>query len=100
LSPIVKTVIPCHYANKSGRGQAACWLSLEVVTDLVEAGQAKWNKKHTYVNFCKTEASMTPGQPSCRMDEDIVFANACGDAAAMALVAAWQPIMVALPYAA
>lgn len=91
MSPNILKMIACHYANRSGRGQAATFLPLEVVHDLVEAGQAIWNKRRTYVNFTKTEAELHHAAPSIRMDERVMFLYACGDRAAYQLVHAWQP---------
>ena len=51
-------MVACHYANRSGRGVPACFLPLEAVRDLVEAGEAVWDRKTKYVNFTKTEAEM------------------------------------------
>lgn len=92
MSPIVK-MIACHYANRSGRGQAATFLPFEVVQDLVEAGQAVWNKRRTYVNFTKTEAELHTAARSIRMDDKVIFLNAVGDRAAMALVEGWRPLL-------
>lgn len=93
MPPLVR-MIAVHYRGKSGRGEAACFVTESSANDMIEAGQAEWgNKKMSFLTLTKTEASMTASQPSCRMDEAIVFANACGDEAAMALVAGWQPMI-------
>lgn len=84
-------MIACHYANRSGRGQAATFLPLEVVQDLVEAGQAVWNKRRTYVNFTKTEAQLHTAAQSIRMGVLVMQGNAEGDRRCMELVNAWKP---------
>lgn len=94
MSPIVK-MIACHYANRSGRGQAATFLPLEVVQDLVEAGQAIWNKRRTYVNFTKTESELHHAAPSLKMPLWVIEGNAMGDRRAMALVEGWRPLLKA-----
>lgn len=84
-------MIACHFAGKSGRGLAACFMTLDAARDMVEAGQAVWNKRGTYINFTKLEASIAPTAHSLKMDADIIEKNAMGDVGAMALVAGWSP---------
>lgn len=93
--PTVMRMIAVHHANKSGRGQAACFVTLDSAREMVEAGLALWNKKATFINLRKTEASVTPTAASLKMGADIMHLNACGDVRAMALVAGWRPYLKA-----
>lgn len=89
MAKIMK-MIAVHHANKNGRGEAACFVAESAALEMIEAGLAQWgNKKQSYLNLKKTEASMTPTARSLKMGEDIIFLNALGDESAMALVAGW-----------
>lgn len=98
MTPNIVKMIAVHYANKSGRGQAALFVPYSTAVEMVEARLAVWSKGAKYLNLTKSEACIAPSQPSCRMGEGIVFANACGDSAAMALVASWQPKISFAPH--
>lgn len=91
--PPVK-MIACHYANKSGRGKPACFLTLAAVQDMVDAGQAQWNKRGTYVNFTKTEAEVHHAAPSLRMPEWVMDGVVEGKEHCLAILAGWRPYMV------
>jgi hypothetical protein len=83
-------MIACHYANKSGRGQAALFVTEDAARDMVEAGLAVWSKKATYINLTKTEASLAPTARSIKMGPDVIFSCAIGDEKDCALRDSWR----------
>lgn len=88
-------MVAVHYANRSGRGQAALFVPAIAAREMVEAGLAVWNKKATYINLTKSESGLTPCARSIKMGPDTIFLNAVGDQAAMALVEGWRPLLKA-----
>ena len=93
--PSVK-MVACHYANRSGRGMAACFLPIDTVRELVEAGEAVWSKRATYVNFKKTEAEMPRADKSLTMGPEVIEGAAEGNLRYLCLVSAYAPIRTAL----
>lgn len=84
-------MVAVHYANRSGRGQAALFVPATAAREMVEAGLAVWNKKATYINLTKSEAQMTPTQRSIRMGPPVMLGCAMGEARDIALRDAWMP---------
>jgi hypothetical protein len=91
--PSAIQMVPCHYANKSGRGKAACFLPIDTVREMVDAGQAIWNKRATFVNFTKTEAEIHRPAASLKMPEWVLDGFLAGEYRATQIVAGWQPIL-------
>jgi hypothetical protein len=88
LKPV--KMIAVHYANKSGRGQAALFVTEDTAREMFEAGLAVWNKKATYLNLTKTEASLAPTARSIKMGPDVIFSCAMGDVRDCELRDAWE----------
>lgn len=84
-------MIACHYANRSGRGVPATWLPADTVDEMYEAGLVVWNKRHTYVNFKKTEAEIHRVADSIRMGVRVMLGYVEGDPRCVALVEGWTP---------
>lgn len=95
MSPNIVKMIAVHYANKSGRCQAALFVPEESAREMVEAGLAVWSKKATYINLTKTEASLAPTARSIKMGPDVIFSCASGDVKDCALRDAWAPVLKA-----
>ena len=85
-------MVAVHFCNRSGRGQAALFVTESAARDMVEAGLAIWSKKATYINLTKTEASLVPPQRSCRMGPEVIHGCCEGDVNDMALRDAWRPL--------
>ncbi len=88
-------MIACHYANRSGRGQAACFLPLQAIEDMVEAGLAVWNKRRTYVNFTRSEAELHRAAQSIRMGLRVMDGYVEGIWYFVSLVNAWEGMRAA-----
>ena len=82
-------MVACHYANRSGRGNAATFLPIYTVREMVEAGLAIWDKRCKYVNFTKTEAEVHRADLSLTMGPNVTEQAAMGSPYHMALVQAW-----------
>lgn len=88
-------MVAVHYCNKSGRGQAALFVPIESARDMVEAGLAVWNKKATYINLRKTEASLAPTGRSCKMGVPVIMGCVDGNEMDMACRDAWGGLRAA-----
>jgi hypothetical protein len=88
-------MIAVHYANKSGRGQAATFVSIDCARDWVEAGLAVWSKGAKYINLTKTEAQMSRAAQSLTMGPRVTELAVMGSEFHRALVQAWCPLMKA-----
>lgn len=93
--PKTVQMVGVYYANRSGRGPAPLFVTLESAREMVDARLAVWNKKATYINLTKTEAGMTPTQRSVKMGPDVTFGCACGDLRDLALQEGWRPYLKA-----
>ncbi len=93
--PSVVQMVAVHYCNKSGRGQAALFVTAEAAREMVEAGLAVWNKKATYINLTKTEATLTPTQRSIRMGPPVMWGCVLGEARDIAIRDAWRCLKAA-----
>lgn len=71
VSPIVE-MIAVHYANKSGRGQAAYFLPIFAARQMVDARLAVWSKGAKYLNLTKTEASIASTSRSLKMGPEVM----------------------------
>lgn len=89
--PSVVQMVAVHFANRSGRGQAALFVTADAAREMVEAGLAIWNKKATYINLTKTESAIVPAQRSCKMGPDVIHGCCDGDENDIALRDAWMP---------
>lgn len=92
---MIVRMIAVHFANKSGRGQAALFVPIETAREMVDARLAVWNKKATYINLTKTEATLAPAARSIKMGPDVIFACAIGDVKDCALRDAWRGLKAA-----
>jgi hypothetical protein len=90
---MIVEMVACHYANRSGRGQAAAFVTRDVARELVEAGQAVWSKGAKYLNFTKTEAEVHRAAQSLTMSARVTEQAAQGSAYHMSLVNGWRPLM-------
>jgi hypothetical protein len=88
--PKTVQMVPVYYANRSGRGPAPLFVTLEAAREMVDARVAVWNKKATYINLTKTEAGLTPTQRSCRMGPSVMWGCVMGDARDIAIRDAWS----------
>lgn len=93
--PSVVQMVAVHYANKSGRGQAALFVTAESAREMVEAGLAVWNKKATYINLTKTEASLHRAAQSITMGPKVTQGAAEGNRYHISLVEAWKGLRAA-----
>lgn len=83
-------MVACRYPGKKSSSKPACFVTIHTARELVEAGEASWSKGAKYLIFTKLEAEMMRADRSLTMGPAVIFANACGEADAMALVAAWR----------
>jgi hypothetical protein len=88
------------YANRriSSLSKPSGFVDRQGAREMVEAGLATWTKGAKGIMMKKTEAQIAPTARSLKMGADVIMLNAMGDEAAMALVAAWEPRIVAARY--
>jgi hypothetical protein len=79
-----------HYANRSGRGKAAFFLTYEAARDLVDARMAVWSKGAKYLNLTKTEAEMPKPAPSLSPTVRTMDAYCEGKPHAVAIIEAYR----------
>ena len=97
--PKIVHFVACRYVGKSSRSEPDCIVTYETALEMVEARVAEWSKGAKYLILRKIEAEIARADRSLTMGPDVIFANACGEADAMALVAAWRTeIFVGDPY--
>jgi len=89
--PTILKMIAVHHANKSGRGQAACFVSVDSAREMVEAGLAVWNKKATFINLTKTEAGITPAARSLKPGLSVMDGYVMGEPRDVAIIEAYRP---------
>lgn len=73
-------------------------VSYEDAAHMVANWVAKWVNKCRGIQMLQGKAAVRARDRSCSMGPRVIFLNACGDRAAMALVAGWEPYMVPSKY--
>lgn len=92
-------MVAIHYANKSGRGKPASWVSIDAARELHEAGLAVWDKKCKYMNLTKTQAEMHRADTSLTMSHKVTIRAVIEfDEAARACVQGWAVGIVGRPH--
>jgi len=88
-------MIAVHYANRSGRGQAALFVTLDAAREMVDARLAVWSKGAKYINLTKTEAALAPTARSLKMGPDVMDGCVEGNLVDMACRDSWGGLRAA-----
>lgn len=83
--------VACYYANRSETSKfPAAKVTIETAREMVEAGQAVWNKGCKYLKLTRTEAEMTPTARSLKVGPSVMQGYVEGNKRDIAIVEAWR----------
>lgn len=83
-------MIALHRLGSNGRGKPECFVTYDTAKDMVDAGQADWSKKATYITRKKLNAEMHKPAPSLSPNIRVMDAYCEGRPHAVAIIEAYR----------
>jgi hypothetical protein len=83
-------MVALHKLGGNGRGKPEAFVTPEMAQDLVDAGQAEWNKKMKFITRTKLSAEMFRPAPSLKPNIMTMDKFVEGDTNAVAIIESWR----------
>ena len=88
-------MVALHRLGSDGRGKPEAFVTPEIAQDLVDAGQANWNKKAKFITRTKLSAEMYRPAPSLKPNIRTMDSFVEGDVHAVAIIESYKFKMAA-----